>query len=337
MPTSRRRHAPGRLALCAALAALATPARAHAYVQYRTDAGALMSWRGTNCLPVVIYPRGFDQMPMEEVTSGARAPAASWSRAANACTYLDVSVMESDDAGPIVVPQPHAAIIFRTDRWCRVLDGGACSKDADDMRTYAGNALMLTTTFVSVKTGQILAGSTEVNALNATWADLVLHPGAAAQDLQNALTHELGHFIGLDHSCASAGTNPWPLDEHGARAPDCATPTTAALESTMYPSANPGDLAKRTLSTDDEAAVCGIYPAASDPGMCHATAMLLRPGGGCSCALGAAAGGGDETFSPLSGLAILISLAAASHRHRERSRSRRGLRQAIFLRSPPWS
>lgn len=61
-------------------------------------------------------------------------------------------------------------------------------------------------------------------------------------DLQNTVTHEVGHFIGLAHPC-EAGT------------------CTPALEPvTMYPQTAPGDIEKRTLHADDVAGVCAIYP-----------------------------------------------------------------------------
>ena len=57
------------------------------------------------------------------------------------------------------------------------------------------------------------------------------------QDLQNTLTHESGHFIGLAHS-------PVP----GA---------------TMNATTQPGETLKRSLAPDDAAGVCAIYPEAS--------------------------------------------------------------------------
>jgi hypothetical protein len=69
-------------------------------------------------------------------------------------------------------------------------------------------------------------------------------------DLRNTVTHEVGHFIGLNH--AAAGT-------------------------TMFAQTNAGETSKRTLSPDDVAGVCAIYP---DQG----------GDGGCGCGSGGAAG-----------------------------------------------
>ncbi len=85
-------------------------------------------------------------------------------------------------------------------------------------------------------------------------------------DLQNTLTHEVGHFIGLAHPCEGKSC-------------------TQALEPvTMFPLTAPGDLEKRTLHEDDIAGLCTIYPAE-------------RGGSGC------ASGGAPGTIAAL--LAVL--------------------------------
>lgn len=55
-----------------------------------------------------------------------------------------------------------------------------------------------------------------------------------ATDVQNTATHEIGHFIGLDH--------------------------TRATGSTMNPSAPPGEVSKRTIDTGSHDFVCAAYP-----------------------------------------------------------------------------
>jgi hypothetical protein len=58
-------------------------------------------------------------------------------------------------------------------------------------------------------------------------------PGKIGTDLENTLTHELGHVLGLDHSEDS--------------------------DATMYYSAASGDISKRTLGPDDITGLCMIY------------------------------------------------------------------------------
>ncbi|HVZ71199.1 MAG TPA: MYXO-CTERM sorting domain-containing protein [Polyangia bacterium] len=283
MPAARRLT----LVVCA-LAATLSGRRADAYVRTLSDNGVPSSWRGTNCLPVVVYPKGFSEMTADEVTTATMAAAAAWSSGENGCTYINLDVMTSSDDGPVAVPQAHAAIIFREGEWCHVEADGGCSADAKENERYDPSALMVTSVVIGVKSGEIIRGSTEVNVKDWGWADLVTHPERASahtQDFQNALTHELGHFIGLDHTCAEAGTDPWPLDDMGARVPDCNASPPDVQATTMFASAPPGDTEKRTLAPDDQRGVCGIYPVAADPGRCVApTGMLMATKAGCSCA-----------------------------------------------------
>lgn len=61
-------------------------------------------------------------------------------------------------------------------------------------------------------------------------------PGPGEADLQNTLTHEAGHFIGMAHSRVAAAT--------------------------MFGSATLGETKKRTLARDDIRGLCDAYPAA---------------------------------------------------------------------------
>lgn len=83
----------------------------------------------------------------------------------------------------------------------------------------------------------------------------------AYMDLQNTVTHEAGHFVGLAHSPVSGAT--------------------------MNATTSPGDTAKRALAPDDVAGVCAIYPQPSggcgcgggDAGLASLllAALALRP------------------------------------------------------------
>ncbi len=264
------------LALLACLAGSVAAARpALAYVRYYTEAGAPFAW-ALPTLPITAYVRDFDQpsMTADQVVGAASAAAAAWSAAQNGCTYLTLQLATSEDAPPRAANDAHNSLIFRSTSWCELAPDGGCEID------YDPSALAFTWDTANKMTGQIYDADIEVNLVDYQWADVVADPSQRDDmDLQNALTHEMGHFIGLDHTCfnpLSAGTAPRPKDNTGMPIPDCDVAAPAVQETTMYPSAMPGDTQKRTLSPDDQAGVCGIYPADHPP----PADGLLR--GGCT-------------------------------------------------------
>jgi hypothetical protein len=96
----------------------------------------------------------------------------------------------------------------------------------DIQRTIA-----LTTITFATKTGEILDADIEVNS---TGIALSTSDTAVTSDLQSILTHEVGHFLGLAHS----------LEPNAS----------------MNRNYDRGDLSFRTLSEDDRAGICSIYP-----------------------------------------------------------------------------
>jgi len=105
-------------------------------------------------------------------------------------------------------------------------------------------------------------------------------------DLQNTMTHEAGHFIGLAHPT------------------DCPSLGGPCNDATMFPSASIGETSKRTLSQDDQDALLTVYPTGAATPTCayHDT---------CSKGCGCGSGGG-----PLAALALLGVLLAAPRRRR---------------------
>ncbi len=105
---------------------------------------------------------------------------------------------------------------------------------------YDKEIIALTTSAFDDRTGQIFDADIEIND---QYFDFFLPEQACVKatgrmDLQNTITHEVGHVIGLDHP-----------------------PMTAQYEeATMYASAPPCEITKRTLADDDMAGLCAIYP-----------------------------------------------------------------------------
>jgi MYXO-CTERM domain-containing protein len=291
---------PAVVALALALGVSALAPEAAAYVRYLSKDGKVaFAWPQT-CIALVGYPENFtSMMPLEEITSDASGAASAWSGTSDPCTDLAITVtMTTAPSHPVSATDHENSLVFRTTNWCLLLSDGSCDPTSN---AYDSSALALTSVSASTVTGHIKDADIEVNGFF-MWADLVAHPeldtpNTKFQDLQNALTHEMGHLIGLDHTCVAPNTTPRPVDNLGNPVPDCNTAPPDIVDTTMFPSATPGDTSKRTLSADDQQAVCDIYPVSAnlpciappdpEPSACNCAA---GPGGaGAGAGLAAAA------------------------------------------------
>ncbi len=108
-------------------------------------------------------------------------------------------------------------------------------------------------------------------------------------DVQNTVTHESGHFIGLAHPTAN-----------------CVGDLTCE-SATMFASASIGEISKRVLSQDDAEGVCTIYPAGAATATCPYRDTCSK---GCGCGAGAGP----------SGVLALIGLLLAAPRRLRRAR-----------------
>jgi hypothetical protein len=128
-------------------------------------------------------------------------------------------------------------------------------------------ALLALTSTWATDAGELVGFEIRINAEYDEWG---VNGTQDKMDLQNAITHEVGHALALDHS----------LDEQRA---------------TMYPTASIGETDKRNLEFDDEEAArflygaavaatasgCSTAPAASSglaAALSVATLVLRRPG-----------------------------------------------------------
>lgn len=300
---SRAARAAFRLALLTA--GLASPRPARAFVRYYTEAGAPFYWAQAT-VPLTAYVQDFNQNSMnrDQVTAAVMAAAATWSGQKNGCTYLTIDAATSTDPTPRAANDAHNSVIFRSGSWCQLAPNGSCEID------YDASALAFTWDTANKMTGQIYDSDIEVNLVDFAWADVVASPSLAEDmDLQNALTHEMGHFIGLDHTCfdpLSPSSSSRPLDNTGTPVPDCDLASAAVKATTMYPSAMPGDTQKRTLEADDQNGLCAMYPVDKRP-----DDGPLR--GGCTqCAVS------DEGAAP-AGLALVGAAALFTWRRRRRA------------------
>jgi hypothetical protein len=259
----RRGRLAGLALLCSAGAWL--PAgRADAYVRYVTDSGVPFAWKQT-CVPLTVYPNDLTDLAPAQTMHAVSAAAAAWSAGQNACTFLAITAQSSTDPAPRAHYDGNNVVVFLRDTFCAAADPpGTC--------TYDPTALAISSLFVSTATGQIRDVDIEVNARYFAWTDVDTDPSPAGKfDLQDELTHEMGHLIGLDDSCFTPGNGlARPMDNLGQPSPDCATASAAVRATTMFPSMLAASTSRRTLEPDDMQGLCESHPVAMDPMFCPA-------------------------------------------------------------------
>jgi hypothetical protein len=107
-------------------------------------------------------------------------------------------------------------------------------------------------------TGEIFDADITMNAVDFAHGTTI-QPIDGIMDVQNTVTHEMGHFLGLDHS--------------------------SSPDATMFPTAPNAEINKRSLEADDVDGLCCLY---------GENTPILLPGGTCESALGS----GQETPEP---------------------------------------
>lgn len=136
----------------------------------------------------------------------------------------------------------------------------------DERWPYAdnGHTLALTTVTFNVDDGEIFDADVEINTFQ---HDITLSARSAESDLPSIVTHEAGHALGLNHSNVTGAT--------------------------MSKTYVQGDQSLRSLSADDEAAICEVFAPDDDQTYCldspihgfssRCGAAQTDIAGGCAC------------------------------------------------------
>jgi len=179
--------------------------------------------------------------------------------------------------------------------------------------------------------GHIVDADVCINAADNFFANIdpgfIATTGQFPFDLQNALTHEFGHLIGLGHSCWNLFSDAeQPIDDMGVPVPTCDTAPDDVVQTVMFATIQANlETSKRVLSPDDIRAACSIYPSAEDPHVC----AYDMPNEGCGCRTSRKPGG-HFTIALLSVLALLIG---RRNRARARNEPRVSTTRSVRLRA----
>ena len=230
-----------------------------------TKAGSYLYWE-SSCVYVMSDAAGTKQVVGDTEFPVIEASLNTWTNATAGCSYMNLisEGRQSREVGRDMVN----LIKFRDTSWCR-----PATKD-DPARCHPDSAAGITTaTYVddssSDRDGAIVDADIELNGVHFSISvnGQTLGTEPCHSELQNTLTHELGHLQGLEHTCLAPGDPP-RVDHTGAAVPSCSNATVTQLSATMYNFQECGEVVKSTLEADDIAAICGVYPQAEDPGTC---------------------------------------------------------------------
>lgn len=236
----------------ALLGALWAPVPALAYVCTQVPDDGPTLWWQPRTIPLVFHDRCSADVADVNACFGAyRASLQAWNNVdCTDFTFEEMGVTANSATG-FDWRRPDEAfntIVFR--------EGDP--DDANGAWRHQRGALAITTVTFNSQTGRILDADVEFNGVpngGTEYEFAVCTQGGldclSKNDIQNTLTHELGHVLGLDHP-------PTP-------------------EATMYASAPPGELTKRTLFTDDANGICAIYPPGAEATPCTPPPNPLPP------------------------------------------------------------
>ncbi|HYR19372.1 MAG TPA: myxosortase-dependent metalloprotease, MXAN_2677/MXAN_2678 family [Myxococcales bacterium] len=278
--------------LSAALAALLVALPASAYERARVnDSGPLLFW-ATRGHSFQIDSRGTSDLSAASAFEAVRRSFATW--AAVSCsnlTFAEIAPAQTDRSVGYVPGATNRNLVLWRAQSCAstvpagdpcVTQGGCSNKY--DCWDYGSTAIATTTTTSNTATGEILDADIELNDSGFTFTTVDGPPcapggpqvGCVAYDVQNTVTHEAGHTLGLAHS----------------------TDQTA----TMYALAPIGETSKRALHPDDLEGICAIYPKGGptsvSPGV---TPPGSAPSGGCGTS-------GAPSWEALLAAAALVAL-----------------------------
>jgi hypothetical protein len=242
-----------RFAWLLALPLFAFPVTAHAFCRTTTKPlpanysptqgcftdGLPLFWKNA-CVGYSINSAGSERIPLETASAVIDKSFARWAAAKCADTSELVGIGVSNNG-----PSTCGEVRYNPSTPNQNL---IVFRDTSWPYSDPNNTLGLTTVTFNSETGEIYDADMEINASgkNLTTSD---NPPENGFDLESVITHEAGHFLGLAHA----------TDQ----------------KATMFASYKPGTTTLRTLTPDDVAGLCSIYPDSSQ----RVVATTVAPSG----------------------------------------------------------
>ncbi len=290
------------------------------FVRSRTKSGGPLRW-DKSCVFITPDAAGSQDIAGDNELAILDRVLAAWESATRSCGYLTFERQEPIDSE--VGFDGVNLVKYRETEWCRP------ATEDDPEECYNPQAAAITTLFFIDRPGgdddgTLLDADIELNEINFAMAeDCGGAMGCQTQgtgtlsDVENTLTHEVGHLIGLDHTCYDGSQPAPPIDDTGATVPSCFPESSLSAEirdATMYNFQSPGEIQKITLEQDDIDGFCAIYPLADDPMTCEPVDIDGEKG---CCTVAAAPPSGR------SGAALVLLVAGAVFLAARRGRQNR--------------
>lgn len=233
MPSRVRNERRAGLCAVALCALLLGSGEARAYERATADDNPeiYLYWPIRN-VTYLVNRRGCADVPLAETVGAIKRAFFSW--ASPSCTDLYFKLEGLTDVERTNLVKLGATksdrknvIVWREDAWPPPgVPAGAAPPEVAALTTLSYDAT----------TGEIVDADMDLNGFDFFWTTTD-DKTSAATDIQNVLTHEVGHLIGLDDLTS-----------------------VASKDATMYGTTQQAELDKRDLAADDVQAVCAVYP-----------------------------------------------------------------------------
>ncbi len=207
--------------LAALVAPLLVAAGAHGYILVTTGDGTPIGWY-QRCVEIWTNPAVVAELTPDEVQGALERSLATWE--AVDCTWIGAAARGFtcfDHVGLAAWPGAQNEVL---------------SRDTPGSWRHPNRVVALTSLTYDKRDGAIMDADIELNGEDFAFA---VDGSVSAYDLQQTLTHELGHVFGLDH--------------------------TPVVSATMYALSYPGEISKRSLAPDDVAGICANHPLSTTP------------------------------------------------------------------------